>query len=71
MEKRTMLVVACTYTEAALLLGHCLAQEINLELNQTGLCNFPLAASLILFTQNISTIAWLYLLLPLIELVYL
>lgn len=47
-----------------------LEEEISLEANQTGLCNFPLAASLHSIAQNISTTAWLHLSHPLIDLVY-
>lgn len=46
-----------------------LVQDINLEPNPTGLCNFPLAASLNFLTQNISRIHWLHLLHPLIDVV--
>lgn len=48
-----------------------LEEEISLEPNQTGLCNFPLAASLNFISWNISRTAWLHLLHPLIDLVYL
>lgn len=69
-EVSTTPAAPCACAEAASLLGYCLPQGIGLELNQAGVDNFPLAASLHFITQNISRVDWLHLRHPLIDLIH-